>query len=111
MARVVCDNSDIGELPRDVFTLRRFPSGFVSCDLIPSVDLDACNVLFGRLAGLDDCGPPGRIRNGDFILSSASGRPVARYSCYHGFKLVGGATIVCEAGRWSQQPPRCAGAT
>lgn len=41
LSRVVCDNSDIGELPRDVFTLHRFPAGYVSCDLIPSVDLEA----------------------------------------------------------------------
>lgn len=41
LSRVVCDNSDIGELPRDVFTLHKFPSGYVSCDLIPSVDLEA----------------------------------------------------------------------
>lgn len=51
------------------------------------------------------------IKNGDFILSTALGRLVARYSCYHGFKLVGAATIVCEGDGWSQQPPRCAGAT
>lgn len=107
LSRVVCDNSDIGELPRDAFTFHKFPSGYVSCDLIPSVDLEAWREEAS--SGLEVCSHPGIIKNGDFILSSASGRPVARYSCYHGFKLVGAATIVCEGDRWSQQPPRCAG--
>lgn len=47
------------------------------------------------------------IENGDFILSSASGKLVARYSCYHGFMLAGAATIVCEGAEWSDQPPQC----
>lgn len=47
------------------------------------------------------------VDNGDFILSSTSGKLVAHYSCYHGFRLRGTAAIVCEGTRWSDQPPRC----
>lgn len=68
-------------------------------------------IFYRHVAGLQVCGPPRTIKNGDFILSSTSGKPVARYSCYHGFKLKGAAAIVCEGNRWSDQPPRCAGMT
>lgn len=47
------------------------------------------------------------VDNGDFILSSTSGKLVAHYSCYHGFQLRGAAAIVCEGTRWSDQAPRC----
>lgn len=65
--------------------------------------------LYLFIPDLDQCGPPKRIKNGDFILSSTSGKLVAQYSCYHGFKLQGAATIVCEENQWSNKPPQCTG--
>lgn len=143
LSGIICDNSDIREVPRDAFTFRKYPSGYISCHHIPSINLAAwreerspgvrkmspCSwripklyrllflqciymrIFYRRVAGLEICGPPRTIKNGDFILSSTSGKPVARYSCYHGFKLKGAAAIVCEGNRWSDQPPRCAGMT
>lgn len=58
---------------------------------------------------LECCGAPGAIKNGDYILSSTSGKLVAHYTCYHGFKLKGAAAIVCEGHQWSDQPPQCSG--
>ena len=39
-ARVICDNSDVSRVQRDVFRLADFPSDFVSCNDIPALDLN-----------------------------------------------------------------------
>lgn len=41
LSRVVCDNSDISEVPPDAFRFGKYPSGFVSCDHLPSMNLEA----------------------------------------------------------------------
>lgn len=66
-------------------------------------------IFYHFIPDLENCGTPTMIKNGDFILSSTSGKLVAEYSCYHGFKLTGAAAIVCEGNRWSDQPPQCTG--
>ena len=38
-ARVLCDNSDLARVQRDVFALADFPDDFVSCSDIPAFDL------------------------------------------------------------------------
>lgn len=64
-------------------------------------------LFFALIPDLKRCGPPRQIKNGDFILTSKSGRLTAMYSCYHGFKLEGGVEIVCEGNQWSSEPPHC----
>lgn len=41
LSRIICDNSDIKEIPPDSFIFRKYPSGFISCNHIPSLNLDA----------------------------------------------------------------------
>ncbi|XP_044231397.1 thyroid peroxidase [Thunnus albacares] len=107
MSRIICDNSDIREVPPDSFRYGKYPSDYISCDHIPSMSLEAWGEE--KSQDLEQCGSPRKIKNGDFILSSTSGKLVALYSCYHGFKLKGAAAIVCEGNQWSDQPPQCTG--
>ncbi|XP_029316795.1 thyroid peroxidase [Cottoperca gobio] len=104
LSRIICDNSDIREVPPDSFGFR-IP--LVSCDHMPSINLEAWRDE--KSQDLEQCGTPRRIKNGDFILSNTYGKLVALYSCYHGFKLKGAAAIVCEGNQWSNQPPQCTG--
>lgn len=41
LSHLICDNSDIGEVPLDPFRLGKYPSHYVSCDQIPSMNLEA----------------------------------------------------------------------
>lgn len=107
LSRIICDNSDIREVPADSFMFRKYPSDYISCDHLPSMNLEAWREE--KSQDLEQCGTPRKIKNGDFILSSTSGKLVAEYSCYHGFKLKGAAAIDCEGNRWSDQPPQCTG--
>ncbi|XP_067337021.1 thyroid peroxidase [Channa argus] len=103
LSRIICDNSDIKEVPADSFRFHKFPSDYVSCNHIPSIHLEA----WKEEENQERCPSPTKIKNGDFILSSTSGKLVALYSCYHGFKLKGAAAVVCEGNLWSDQPPQC----
>ncbi|CAG5899052.1 unnamed protein product [Menidia menidia] len=105
VSRLICDNSHITEVPLDPFRFREYPAGFVGCCRIPSINLEAWREK--KSPDLQRCGSPRRIKQGDYILSSGSGKLTARYSCYHGFKLEGAEEIVCRGGRWSPEPPRC----
>ncbi|XP_030574321.1 thyroid peroxidase [Archocentrus centrarchus] len=107
LSRLICDNSDVGEVPLDSFIFGKYPSHYVSCDRIPSMNLDVWREEMSE--DLRRCGSPKQINNGEYILSSTSGRLVALYSCYHGFKLKGAVVIVCMGDRWSDQPPQCTG--
>ncbi|XP_008275496.1 thyroid peroxidase, partial [Stegastes partitus] len=104
LSRLICDNSDVGEVLPDSFQRGTYPCDYVSCDHIPSMNLEAWRE---KRLDLQQCAYPGTIKNGDFVLSTTSGKLVALYSCSHGFKLKGSAAIVCEGGRWNGQPPQC----
>lgn len=41
LSRIICDNTDIKELLPDAFVFRKYPSGYASCDRLPSVNLEA----------------------------------------------------------------------
>uniref|UniRef100_A0A3P8UIK8 Thyroid peroxidase n=1 Tax=Cynoglossus semilaevis TaxID=244447 RepID=A0A3P8UIK8_CYNSE len=41
LSGIMCDNSDTGELPRDPFRFNKYPSEYVPCAEIPSMNLDA----------------------------------------------------------------------
>ncbi|XP_053289746.1 thyroid peroxidase [Pleuronectes platessa] len=107
LSRIICDNSDVREVPYDPFRFETYPSNYLPCNHLPSINLEAWREE--RSSDLEKCGSPTKIKNGDFILSSASGKLVALYSCYHGFQLKGAAAIVCEGNRWSDQAPQCKG--
>ncbi|XP_071400806.1 thyroid peroxidase [Centroberyx affinis] len=105
LSRVICDNTDVSKVPRDAFLFEKHPSARLSCSHIPSMSLEPWREEKSRELQL--CGPPRKIKNGDFILSSTPGKLVAQYSCYHGFSLKGAAVIVCKGNRWIDQPPQC----
>ncbi|XP_074548684.1 thyroid peroxidase [Halichoeres trimaculatus] len=105
LSRVICDNSNIKEVPADSFRFRKYPIDYIPCRYIPSINLEAWREE--KSPDLRRCGSPREIQNGDFILSSVSGKVVALYSCYHGYKIKGAAAIACEGNQWSGQPPQC----
>nr|XP_040054956.1 LOW QUALITY PROTEIN: thyroid peroxidase [Gasterosteus aculeatus aculeatus] len=107
LSRIICDNSDIREVPPDSFRFGRYPYDYIPCDRVPSIDLEAWQEETDH--DMEQCGIPRMIKNGDFILSSTNGKLVALYSCYHGFKLKGAAAVVCQGNQWSDQPPQCTG--
>ncbi|XP_018425044.1 PREDICTED: eosinophil peroxidase-like [Nanorana parkeri] len=39
MSRIICDNTQITEVPRDVFVANSYPNDFVNCSRIPAFDL------------------------------------------------------------------------
>lgn len=41
LSRIICDNSDIKEVHPDSFRFSKYPCGYISCDHIPSIDLEA----------------------------------------------------------------------
>ncbi|KAM6968604.1 thyroid peroxidase [Tautogolabrus adspersus] len=106
LSRIICDNSNIKEVLPDSFRFRKYPD-YISCEHLPSMNFEAWREE--RSQELKQCGTPWAIKNGDFILSSVTGKLVALYSCYHGFKLKGAAAITCEGNQWSDYPPQCTG--
>jgi len=41
LSRIICDNSDIREVPPDSFRFGKYPDDYVSCDHVPTINLDA----------------------------------------------------------------------
>lgn len=41
LSRVICDNSDVREVPLDSFRIGRYPDNLLSCNDIPSLSLEA----------------------------------------------------------------------
>lgn len=41
LSRIVCDNTGITTVPRDIFKAKIYPQGFVPCSRIPSLKLSA----------------------------------------------------------------------
>lgn len=41
LSRVICDNSEVNEAPLDPFRFGKYPDGFLLCDNIPSMNLEA----------------------------------------------------------------------
>ncbi|XP_036065893.1 thyroid peroxidase [Oryzias melastigma] len=109
LSRVICDNTDIQEVPSDPFRFGKFPSEYVTCGNIPSINLEAWREETNKDYEL--CGSPTRIHNGDYILTFNAGKVTALYSCYHGFMLEGAAEIICEKSEWHPEAPRCTEST
>ncbi|XP_032404123.1 thyroid peroxidase-like [Xiphophorus hellerii] len=105
LSRIICENSDIQEIPADPFRLARYPAGFLHCSAVPALSLEAWRD--DPSLGLRLCGSPWPVDNGDFLFSSRSGKLTAQYACFHGFQLEGATEAVCEGGVWSADPPRC----
>ncbi|XP_061781050.1 thyroid peroxidase [Nerophis lumbriciformis] len=107
LSKIICDNSDIIEVPPDAFKFEKYPSGYVSCHDLPAINLEGWREENSQ--DFKSCGWPGQIKHGDYVLSSIPGKLLALYSCHHGFELTGAAVIFCEGHQWSNQPPQCDG--
>nr|XP_061798646.1 thyroid peroxidase-like [Nerophis lumbriciformis] len=105
LSKIICDNTDITEVPLDAFVFEKYPSSYVSCNTLMAINLEAWREE--KSEDLKHCGSPSQIENGDYVLLSLPSKLVALYSCYHGFKLEGDATIDCEGHQWSNKFPNC----
>ncbi|XP_077425824.1 thyroid peroxidase [Vanacampus margaritifer] len=105
LSKIICDNTDITEVPPDAFVFGKYPSGYVSCNNLPTMNLEAWKEEESEDSRR--CGSPGQIDNGDYVLFLLAGKLVALYSCYHGFKLTDDALITCEGNQWSDKLPHC----
>lgn len=105
LSRVICDNSEVQEVPLDSFKMGKYPDNFLSCDDLPSLILETWREVPSK--ELIQCGSPAKIEHGDYILSSTPNQLVALYLCYHGYSLEGDKEMVCTENGWSGQPPQC----
>ncbi|XP_030212959.1 thyroid peroxidase [Gadus morhua] len=103
LSRIICDNSKVTEIPLDAFKYGKYPNGFLPCNHIPNINLEA----WREKKKTDICDSPADIKNGDFLLFSSSGKLVAHYICYHGFRLKGTDKLECNESGWSDPPPEC----
>ncbi|XP_048468329.1 lactoperoxidase-like [Rhincodon typus] len=99
-SRLICENSKIEELPRDVFRYRPYPEGYVKCKHIPRVDLSA----WKENTNVTPCGSIPVVADAHFSICKS----LVRYTCNSGFKLIGKDTLKClNNGQWNSAPPRC----
>ncbi|KAG9494556.1 hypothetical protein GDO78_002075, partial [Eleutherodactylus coqui] len=101
LSRVICDNTGLTHVPSDSFLMATFPEGFESCDIVPSMNLEAWKENPEQGAS---CGLPKKIENGDFAYCSET---LLIYFCYPGFRLEGHEKLACQGNQWKTQPPFC----
>ena len=54
------------------------------------------------------CPDPGVPRNGRRVMRGANIGAIATFSCNHGYRLIGEASIICGSrGQWSRPKPLC----
>nr|XP_005992326.1 PREDICTED: myeloperoxidase-like [Latimeria chalumnae] len=100
LSRIICDNTWIDTVPRETFTYRPYPQGFVLCDQIPVVGLQAWKEEVNNTF----CGSIPVVTNGKFSICCSS----VRYTCRPGYQLVGKNTLTCLSdGTWDAEPPTC----
>ncbi|XP_056151443.1 thyroid peroxidase [Lampris incognitus] len=95
LSRIICDNSDLDQVPLDAFKLGEYPADFRSCDTIPSMSLEAWREETST--ALELCGSPAKTDSREFILSSTSGKLVAlSVACVLAFELNDSAKNLCK---------------
>ncbi|XP_048387275.1 thyroid peroxidase [Stegostoma tigrinum] len=104
LSRVICDNTAITEVPLDAFRFGKYPQGFVQCDQVPGLNLEAWH---NKPQQVTFCEPPPPIENGAFVLCTNSGQSIISYICHHGFHLFGPEELICSVNGWSSDPPVC----
>lgn len=101
LANVICANSGLNMVQRDVFRLATFPDEFVRCENLPPLDLEP----WRENADVGSCGRPRDIDNGFW---SKCDDVTVTYMCKSGYRLVGSEEIRCSSsGSFSSDPPRC----
>ncbi|KAM5165092.1 thyroid peroxidase [Mantella aurantiaca] len=101
LSRVVCDNTGLSHVPPDAFLTGEYPDDFVSCDSVPSLNI---NVWKENITQSTSCGLPVKIENGEFVFCSEA---VLIYFCYSGYRLEGHEELICQGNQWSPKPPFC----
>ncbi|XP_056419039.1 thyroid peroxidase [Hyla sarda] len=101
LSRVICDNSGLTHAPPDSFLMASYPEGFISCDTIPSMNLEVWKENPEQGAS---CGLPKKIENGGFLYCSEM---VLIYFCNSGYYLEGHEKFACLGNQWNAQPPLC----
>nr|XP_002130405.1 thyroid peroxidase [Ciona intestinalis] len=96
-ARVICDTTGLTEVRRDVFFLSTYPTGFVSCNSIPSLDLMA----WKEDTTVGSCGNVPSIPNGSWKRCGQTG---VSYTCSPGYVVQGTPDVTCGASGFSQLP-------
>ncbi|XP_072405220.1 thyroid peroxidase [Chiloscyllium punctatum] len=104
LSRVICDNTAITEVPLDAFQLEQYPQGFMQCDQVPGLNLQAWHDSPQQVIS---CGPPPPIEDGAFVQCTNSGVSIVSYICHHGFHLFGPEELICTVNRWSSDSPVC----
>ncbi|CAH2246300.1 thyroid peroxidase [Pelobates cultripes] len=101
LSRVICDNTGLTHVPLDVFKMGTYPDDYISCDILPGMNLQAWKVTSekGR-----SCSLPKKIENGDFVFCSEY---VVIYICHNGYHLEGYEELTCKGNQWSSQSPFC----
>ncbi|XP_071404250.1 thyroid peroxidase [Pithys albifrons albifrons] len=104
LARVICDNTGITEVPADVFQLGKFPQDFKHCTKIPGMNLEAWQEFYQE----DElCGTPKSVENGDFVSCTEFGKFIVTYTCHYGFQLQGEEQLTCTSKGWNFEAPTC----
>ncbi|XP_043980338.1 eosinophil peroxidase [Gambusia affinis] len=103
LSRIICDNSHISRVPVDPFSRTESPEDMLACShpLIPHLDLGPWKEPHTDPV----CGPIPRIHSGYSLLCNFT----ILYQCQVGFRLLGSASISCDAEsqKWSSPPPMC----
>ncbi|XP_059832356.1 eosinophil peroxidase-like [Hypanus sabinus] len=102
LSRILCDNTRIQRIPKDVFSRNQYPNDFVLCNssAIPSLSLAPW-----KEATETACGPVPTVENAHFFFCKTS----FHFECNAGFNLVGPPSITCNplTGTWSSAAPKC----
>nr|BAA76689.1 homologue of mammlian thyroid peroxidase [Halocynthia roretzi] len=100
LANVLCYNSGLETVQRDVFSLAQYPDDFVRCS-----DLDPLNLEPWREEPeVGSCGRPQNIEYGDWQRCN----DLVSYRCKMGFYLDGQEELTCmDNGAFNAEPPMC----
>ncbi|KAM4771199.1 thyroid peroxidase [Rhinophrynus dorsalis] len=101
LSRVICDNTGLTHVPLDAFLMTTYPDNYVSCDILPGINLEAWKDSLDKGSS---CSHPRKIENGDFVFCSET---VVIYSCHTGYHLQGQEELTCQGNEWSDQVPYC----
>jgi len=102
MARIICENTGLDRVQRDVFRLASFPRDFVQCQDIPTINLE----LWRESAEIGSCGVPPTIEGGAWRRCGSDPMSVTYY-CRRGTTIMGRAELRCEDGSFNGEAPTC----
>ncbi|XP_078592324.1 eosinophil peroxidase-like [Branchiostoma floridae x Branchiostoma japonicum] len=102
LARVICDNTGITRLPRDVFRLTDV-ADMVACEDIPGINLQ----FWEEIPADEPCGEPAEVENAHVQKCGANSPDIHIYTCDPGYAMSGAAEFRCLGGVPDNPPPAC----